>query len=53
MMGINIAPGIKTADLFGKDNMNPDFSLKDPAAGYHPQAMDNLRAGGGQRLPGL
>ncbi|STB64198.1 cytoplasmic glycerophosphodiester phosphodiesterase [Chromobacterium violaceum] len=44
MTGINIAPGIKTADLFGKDNMNPDFSLKDPAAGYHPQAMDNLRA---------
>ncbi|NHB60033.1 glycerophosphodiester phosphodiesterase [Photorhabdus sp. RW14-46] len=43
MSGINIAPGIKTADLFGKDNMNPDFSLKDPNAGYHPQAMDNLR----------
>ncbi len=43
MTGINIAPGIKTADLFGQDNMNPDFSLKDPNAGYHPQAMDNLR----------
>ncbi len=43
MGGVNIAPGIKTADLFGKDNMNPDFSLKDPKAGYHALAMDNLR----------
>ena len=43
MVGINIAPGIKTADLFGKENMNEDFSLKDPAAKYHGKAMDNLR----------
>ncbi len=40
---VNIAPGIKTADLFGKENMNPDFSLKDPKASYHELAMDNLR----------
>ncbi|WP_080494449.1 glycerophosphodiester phosphodiesterase [Burkholderia ubonensis] len=44
MQGINIAPGIKTADLFGKDNMNPDFSLKDSNAKYHPNAINNLRA---------
>ena len=41
---INIAPGIKTADLFGAENMNPDFSLKDPDAGYEQQSMANLRA---------
>ena len=43
MVGINIAPGIKTADLFGKENMNEDFSLKDPAAKYHGKAIDSLR----------
>jgi glycerophosphoryl diester phosphodiesterase len=42
MTGINIAPGIKTADLFGKENMNEDFSLKDPKATYHAKAMKNL-----------
>lgn len=41
---INIAPGIKTADLFGAENMKADFSLKDPKAQYHTKAMDNLRA---------
>ncbi|MBT2374257.1 glycerophosphodiester phosphodiesterase [Pseudomonas fluorescens] len=44
LTGINIAPGIKTADLFGKENMKEDFSLKDPKAEYQASAMDNLRA---------
>ncbi|SDU85880.1 glycerophosphoryl diester phosphodiesterase [Pseudomonas mucidolens] len=44
LSGINIAPGIKTADLFGKQNMKEDFSLKDPNATYQNNAMDNLRA---------
>lgn len=41
---VNIAPGIKTADLFGASNMKPDFSLKDPRADYQKQAMSSLRA---------
>ncbi|MDR2315821.1 MAG: hypothetical protein LBF06_05490 [Pseudomonas sp.] len=44
IMNINIAPGIKTAELFGKENMNPDFTLKDPAARYKADAMKNLQA---------
>ncbi len=44
LSGINIAPGIKTADLFGKENMKEDFSLKDPNAKYQANAMNNLRA---------
>lgn len=43
LTNINIAPGIKTSDLFGSENMNPDFSLKDPKASYQTQAMDTLR----------
>lgn len=42
--GVNIAPGIKTADLFGKHNMREDFSLKDPNATYQDNAMQTLRA---------
>ncbi|PTB18610.1 hypothetical protein C9I57_21575 [Trinickia symbiotica] len=43
MSGINIAPGIKTADLFGKEQMNADFTLKDPKAKYQANAEANLR----------
>lgn len=43
LSGINIAPGIKTADLFGKENVKEDFSLKDPNAKYQTDAMNNLR----------
>ncbi|SCY39173.1 glycerophosphoryl diester phosphodiesterase [Pseudomonas sp. NFACC37-1] len=44
MLGINIAAGIKTADLFGKENINKDFSLKEVGLKYQAVAMDNLRA---------
>ena len=44
MVGINIAAGIKTADLFGKENVNEDFSLKESGLKYQEMALDNLRA---------
>ncbi|MDB6375278.1 MULTISPECIES: glycerophosphodiester phosphodiesterase family protein [Photorhabdus] len=43
MSEINIAPGIKTADLFGKDNIDENFALKDSNAKYHKDAMENLK----------
>lgn len=44
MLDVNIAPGIKTTELFGKENVNKDFSLKQADATYPEWAMDSLRA---------
>ncbi|PHV13343.1 glycerophosphodiester phosphodiesterase [Chitinimonas sp. BJB300] len=39
---IRIAPGIKTSDLFGKENVNADFSLK-PNAEYQANNIQQLK----------
>jgi len=40
---IQIAPGIKTATLFGKDNVNPDFTVK-KGASYDQKGLAELKA---------